>query len=304
MLKATMSAMWALEVSKLTLRFPAALQFFNNLWTLFLQSDVLAYGALDAYYLLLLFLAFGRYSFIPEVYNAPSLFPHDSLDAARIDHVAETIIAAFNNVPLSDVLPPDAADRVYPTISQIALPPIMGDEVLSAHKFFMCDCTSSDHGPSFCLGTVPNSFPSVKVLTPAHCPKVPKKKKKKQKDEWNTSPDVSDDEDRALQPRSVFDDAKCLQAAVTWAMKSNLTDGIIELLNFPVSPIYKLAIQDRIQYDDPRCHQFGTNSTMYGSNALQPISHCASELIRVPIIIITPPPFLIFYRWMVIGSEG
>uniref|UniRef100_A0A915L0F1 Uncharacterized protein n=1 Tax=Romanomermis culicivorax TaxID=13658 RepID=A0A915L0F1_ROMCU len=46
-------------------------------------------------------------------------------------------------------------------------------------------------------------------------------------------------------------DPVCLQAAVTLAMKSNLTDRIIELLNFPVSPIYKLAIRDRMQYDDP-----------------------------------------------------
>uniref|UniRef100_A0A915J9N7 Uncharacterized protein n=1 Tax=Romanomermis culicivorax TaxID=13658 RepID=A0A915J9N7_ROMCU len=121
----------------------------------------------------------------------------------------------------------------------------------------MYDCTSSDHGRSFCLGTVPNGFHSVKVLMPTShpklltAPKVPKKKKKKQRDEWNKSPDVSDDEDLALQLRSVFDDPKCLQAAVTTAMKSNLTNQIIELLNFPVSPMYKLAIRDRLQYDDP-----------------------------------------------------
>uniref|UniRef100_A0A915HTY5 Uncharacterized protein n=1 Tax=Romanomermis culicivorax TaxID=13658 RepID=A0A915HTY5_ROMCU len=34
-------------------------------------------------------------------------------------------------------------------------------------------------------------------------------------------------------------------------MKSNLTDRIIELLNFPVSLMYKLAIRDPLQYDDP-----------------------------------------------------
>uniref|UniRef100_A0A915KJ00 Uncharacterized protein n=1 Tax=Romanomermis culicivorax TaxID=13658 RepID=A0A915KJ00_ROMCU len=74
MLKATISAMWALDVSRLTLRFLAALRFFNNPSTSFLQSDIFAYAALDAYYPLLLFLAFSHYSFIPEVYNA--LFPH------------------------------------------------------------------------------------------------------------------------------------------------------------------------------------------------------------------------------------
>uniref|UniRef100_A0A915JXB7 Uncharacterized protein n=1 Tax=Romanomermis culicivorax TaxID=13658 RepID=A0A915JXB7_ROMCU len=72
-LKTIVSVMWALDLSKLTLRFPAALCFFNNPSTLFLQSDVLAYRALDAYYPLLLFLAFGRYGFIPEVYNAPPI---------------------------------------------------------------------------------------------------------------------------------------------------------------------------------------------------------------------------------------
>uniref|UniRef100_A0A915ISA2 Uncharacterized protein n=1 Tax=Romanomermis culicivorax TaxID=13658 RepID=A0A915ISA2_ROMCU len=162
--------------------------------------------ALDAYYLLLLFLAFGHYGFVPKVYNAPALFPHNSLDATEIDHLAETIITAFHNGALSEVLPTNSTDRVYPTISQIALPANMREEVLSACKFFMFDCTSSDHSPSFCLGTVPNCFRSVKVLmrtthrkllTP---PKVPKKKKKKQKDKWNKSLDVSDDEDLSLQP--------------------------------------------------------------------------------------------------------
>uniref|UniRef100_A0A915JLU5 Uncharacterized protein n=1 Tax=Romanomermis culicivorax TaxID=13658 RepID=A0A915JLU5_ROMCU len=59
--------MWALDILKLTLRFPATLRFFNNPATLFLQSDVLAYAALEAYYPLSLFLAFGRYSFVSEV---------------------------------------------------------------------------------------------------------------------------------------------------------------------------------------------------------------------------------------------
>uniref|UniRef100_A0A915HK35 Uncharacterized protein n=1 Tax=Romanomermis culicivorax TaxID=13658 RepID=A0A915HK35_ROMCU len=62
---------------------------------------------------------------------------------------------------------------------------------------------------------------------------------------------VSDDEDPALEPQSIFHHAKCLQAAVTSAVKSNLTDWIIELLNFPVSRMYKLAIQDRLQFHDP-----------------------------------------------------
>uniref|UniRef100_A0A915JJU3 Uncharacterized protein n=1 Tax=Romanomermis culicivorax TaxID=13658 RepID=A0A915JJU3_ROMCU len=149
-LKATISAMWALDVSKLTLKFPAALRFFNNPMTSFLQSNVLPYAALDAYYLLLLFLAFDCYGFIPEVYNALALFPHDSLDPTKIDHLAETLIAAFHNVALTDVLPANSADKIYPTISQITLTAIMGEEVLSAYKFFMFDCTHSDHGWSFC----------------------------------------------------------------------------------------------------------------------------------------------------------
>uniref|UniRef100_A0A915L772 Uncharacterized protein n=1 Tax=Romanomermis culicivorax TaxID=13658 RepID=A0A915L772_ROMCU len=70
----------------------------------------------------------------------------------------------------------------------------------------MLDCISSDHSRSFCLGTVPNGFCNIKILMrTTHiklltAPKVPKKKKKKQKDEWNKSPEVSDDEDLAIQP--------------------------------------------------------------------------------------------------------
>uniref|UniRef100_A0A915IQY7 Uncharacterized protein n=1 Tax=Romanomermis culicivorax TaxID=13658 RepID=A0A915IQY7_ROMCU len=90
-------------------------------------------------------------------------------------------------------------------------------------------------------------------------------------------------------------------------MKSNLTDRIIELLNFPVSPMYKLAIRDHLQYDDLttlHCHQFRMKLTTYGSNVSPPINHYASEPIRVPITVIIPPPFSISYRWMGIGSEG
>uniref|UniRef100_A0A915JEY6 Uncharacterized protein n=1 Tax=Romanomermis culicivorax TaxID=13658 RepID=A0A915JEY6_ROMCU len=76
-----------------------ALGFFNNPATLLLQSDVLTYMALDAHCLLLLFLAFGCYDFVPEEYNAPGLFPHDLLDAPEIDHLPETLIAAFHNIP-------------------------------------------------------------------------------------------------------------------------------------------------------------------------------------------------------------
>uniref|UniRef100_A0A915JK28 Uncharacterized protein n=1 Tax=Romanomermis culicivorax TaxID=13658 RepID=A0A915JK28_ROMCU len=124
---------------------------------------------------------------------------------------------------------------------------------------------------SFCChGTVPNSFRSIKVLTrTTHpklltAPKVPKKKNKKQKDEWNKSPDVSDHEDPALEPQSLFHDQKRLQAVVTSAMKSRLMDCLIKSLNFRVSPLYKLAI--------PNCLQYETDP------ALPPILHKVDDL--------------------------
>uniref|UniRef100_A0A915HGI1 Uncharacterized protein n=1 Tax=Romanomermis culicivorax TaxID=13658 RepID=A0A915HGI1_ROMCU len=105
---------------------------------------------------------------------------------------------------------------------------------------------------------VPNGFRSNKVLMRTmhpkllSAPKVPKKKKKKQKDDWNKSLDVSDEEDPSLQPHSLFDDPTRLQAAITSAMKSRLTDRLIELLNFLVSPTYKLAMGDHLIYEtDP-----------------------------------------------------
>uniref|UniRef100_A0A915IVY5 Uncharacterized protein n=1 Tax=Romanomermis culicivorax TaxID=13658 RepID=A0A915IVY5_ROMCU len=69
------------------------------------QPDILAYAALEAFYPILLFPAFGRYRFIQKVYNAPSLYPHDSLEATKTDRLAETLIAAFHNISLTDVLP-------------------------------------------------------------------------------------------------------------------------------------------------------------------------------------------------------
>uniref|UniRef100_A0A915J2H6 Uncharacterized protein n=1 Tax=Romanomermis culicivorax TaxID=13658 RepID=A0A915J2H6_ROMCU len=75
-----------------------------------------------------------------------------------------------------------------------------------------------------------------------------KKKKKKQKDEWNKWPEVSYKEDPSLQPKLLYEDAKRLQAALASAMKSSLTHHLMELLGFPVSPIYKLAIHNRITF--------------------------------------------------------
>uniref|UniRef100_A0A915IIQ5 Uncharacterized protein n=1 Tax=Romanomermis culicivorax TaxID=13658 RepID=A0A915IIQ5_ROMCU len=89
-----------------------------------------------------------------------------------------------------------------------------------------------------------------KLLT---APEVPKKKEKKQKDEWNKSPDVSDDEDPSLQPKKLYDDATCLQAVVASAIKSSLMHQLMELLGFPLSPIYKLTVCDCLAFEnDPR----------------------------------------------------
>uniref|UniRef100_A0A915K0G5 Uncharacterized protein n=1 Tax=Romanomermis culicivorax TaxID=13658 RepID=A0A915K0G5_ROMCU len=128
---------------------------------------------------------------------------------------------------------------------------------------------------------VPNAFRNIKILMhTTHpklltAPKVPKKKKKKQKDEWNKSLEVSDDKDPAIQPRSLVDDPKRPQAAITSAMKSGLTDRLNESLNFLVSPMYKLAIRDCIQFDpDP---------------ALPPICHPRSNLPGYPLSL---SPFL------------
>uniref|UniRef100_A0A915II35 Uncharacterized protein n=1 Tax=Romanomermis culicivorax TaxID=13658 RepID=A0A915II35_ROMCU len=181
--------MWAPDMSQLTLKFPATFRFFNNPQESYLQPDVLAYAALDAFYPILLFLAFGRYKFIAEIYNAPLLYRHDSLEATQIDRLAKMLIATFHNVSLTKVMPADSTDKVYLMLSQIALAAIMQDKVLSAYQFFMYDCTSSEHSQSFCLGTQPNGFQDIKTLMrTTHpklltTPKVPEKKKKKQKDD-------------------------------------------------------------------------------------------------------------------------
>uniref|UniRef100_A0A915IYD6 Uncharacterized protein n=1 Tax=Romanomermis culicivorax TaxID=13658 RepID=A0A915IYD6_ROMCU len=107
----------------------------------------------------------------------------------------------------------------------------------------MYDCTSSNHGPSFCLGTQVNNFGNTQMLTPTThpklltIPKTPKKKKKKQKNEWNQSTTVL-----SLLQKKVYDDPKRLQAAIPSDMKRGLMTCINNLLGFPVSPIYKLEV--------------------------------------------------------------
>uniref|UniRef100_A0A915KLY7 Uncharacterized protein n=1 Tax=Romanomermis culicivorax TaxID=13658 RepID=A0A915KLY7_ROMCU len=65
--------------------------------------------------------------------------------------------------------------------------------------------------------------------------------KKKQKDEWNKSPDVSDDKDPLLQPKKLYDNPKRLQAVLALAMKSSVMHRLIELLIFSLSLIYKFT---------------------------------------------------------------
>uniref|UniRef100_A0A915I028 Uncharacterized protein n=1 Tax=Romanomermis culicivorax TaxID=13658 RepID=A0A915I028_ROMCU len=76
--------------------------------------------------------------------------------------------------------------------------------------------------------------------------KIPKKKMEKQKDEWNKSPDVSDDEDPWLQSKKVYKNLKRLQAAIASAIKSGIMHHLTDLLSFPLSPIYKLEVHTHI----------------------------------------------------------
>uniref|UniRef100_A0A915KKH1 Uncharacterized protein n=1 Tax=Romanomermis culicivorax TaxID=13658 RepID=A0A915KKH1_ROMCU len=78
-------------------------------------------------------------------------------------------------------------------------------------------------------------------------PKILKKKKKKQKDDWNKSPTISNDEHPSLQPKKVYKYPKCLRAAVTSSMKSGLMHHLTNLLGFPALPIYEL--EDRPHID-------------------------------------------------------
>uniref|UniRef100_A0A915KYQ8 Uncharacterized protein n=1 Tax=Romanomermis culicivorax TaxID=13658 RepID=A0A915KYQ8_ROMCU len=50
--------------------------------------------------------------------------------------------------------------------------------------------------------------------------------------------------------QKLYDNAKCLQAAVASAMKSGFTHQLIELLGFPVFPIYKLAAWDSLDFEN------------------------------------------------------
>uniref|UniRef100_A0A915JH22 Uncharacterized protein n=1 Tax=Romanomermis culicivorax TaxID=13658 RepID=A0A915JH22_ROMCU len=112
----------------------------------------------------------------------------------------------------------------------------------------------------------------MKLLT---TPKAPKKKKKKQKEEWNKSPNISDDEDPSLQPMKIYDNPKCLQAAVVSAMKSGLMHCLIELLGFPLSPIYKLAIRNCLDFlNDTPLSTDVNDIWIKGVAADQPLRDC------------------------------
>uniref|UniRef100_A0A915IHL1 Uncharacterized protein n=1 Tax=Romanomermis culicivorax TaxID=13658 RepID=A0A915IHL1_ROMCU len=107
------------------------------------------------------------------------------------------------------------------------------------------DCISSDHSQYFCLGTRPNGFPGHRKTHLHDSSKTfdHPENTKKQKDEWDKLPDISDNEDPSLKPRKVYKDPKRLQAAVPWAMKSSLMHCLTNLLSFPLSTIYKLEVR-------------------------------------------------------------
>uniref|UniRef100_A0A915IXZ1 Uncharacterized protein n=1 Tax=Romanomermis culicivorax TaxID=13658 RepID=A0A915IXZ1_ROMCU len=95
--------------------------------------------------------------------------------------------------------------------------------------FIITNTTHLDGNMSLCWPIPPfsatpstkvNGFPDIKTLTRTMHPKLltvpkkPKNKKKKQKDEWNKSPEVSDDDDPSLLPKKVHDDPERLQAVI------------------------------------------------------------------------------------------
>uniref|UniRef100_A0A915KIF4 Integrase zinc-binding domain-containing protein n=1 Tax=Romanomermis culicivorax TaxID=13658 RepID=A0A915KIF4_ROMCU len=72
--------------------------------------------------------------FIPDIYNAPSLYLHDSLEAAEINPLAETIIALYHNVPLTRDVPVDsnatAPIYAYPLWTTASAHALTADELL------------------------------------------------------------------------------------------------------------------------------------------------------------------------------
>uniref|UniRef100_A0A915JP22 Uncharacterized protein n=1 Tax=Romanomermis culicivorax TaxID=13658 RepID=A0A915JP22_ROMCU len=96
---------------------------------------------------------------------------------------------------------------------------------------------------------------------------MPKKKKKSQHDQWNTSPAISDDGDPTLLPKKLWDDPKQLQAAITTAMQTDpettsdlmasamttlaLTMGDIEHIA-PVMPIVTTEDDENLQQNTDR----------------------------------------------------